>query len=123
MLQALQDAVTNPDLSEAFLIIRSVGVFAVGGWQDTKTQIAAYGTVSVATQRELDSIPEADRVHAARVFHSTTAMYVTNASRADGTRGTSDLLAWRGDQYRILAVRNYSQRGYFSAIAARMAGD
>jgi hypothetical protein len=37
--------------------------------------------------------------------------------------GTSDILVWQGIKYRVLAVRNYEQRGYWSAIAARMAGD
>ena|ERR1022692_3055243 len=119
MLQVLQDVVNNPDLAEMFLIVRQPGAQGPGGWQASEPQnIPTYGTVSVARQRELEMVAEADRVHEVRVFHTTTPMYTTSADLSI----TSDILVWQGIQYRILSVMIYPQRGYYGALAVRMAG-
>ncbi len=119
MLQALQDVVNNPDLGEPFLILRNPGQFGPGGWAAGKQQqIKAYGVVSQASAKELDMIPEADRVHEARSFHSSTRMYVTSEDLSI----TSDILVWNGVKYRVAAALEYPQRGYYGAVALRMAG-
>jgi hypothetical protein len=119
MLQALQDVVNNPDLAEPFTILRITGQQGTGGWlAGTPQSISVYGTVSIASARELEMIPEADRVHEVRVFHSSTQMYGTSENRS----GTSDILVWRGIQYRVLKNPNYSQRGFWEAFATRMQG-
>lgn len=119
MLSTLQDSVSNPDIAEPFTILRNMGVFGEGGWvASTPEVITVYGTVSVAGQRELQVLPEADRSNESRVFHSVTPMFVTDGDRS----GTSDILVWRGENYRVLAVRNYDQRGYWAAIGVRTLG-
>jgi hypothetical protein len=120
MLSNLLDVVSNPDICEAFTIQRNPGVFTAGGWQaGQNVVIQAYGVVSVAQVRQLEMIPEADRVHGARVFHSATPMYVTSEDRGI----TSDVLVWNGVSYRVMSVGAYPNRGgYYEAVAVRMAG-
>lgn len=119
----LQDVTNDPDLAESFTISRSSGSFSVGGWTDSKSIIAAWGVVSVSSNRELDMIPEADRVHGARTFHCQFPMYTTAEQRIDGTTGTSDILIWEGTKYRVLLVGDYRNRGgYYFAIGQRMTG-
>jgi hypothetical protein len=77
-----------------------------------------YGVASLAGSRVLEMIPEADRVHESRIFHSTVPMFVTS----EDLSMTSDIAVWRGIRYRVLSVRDYDQRGYYSAIGVRMAG-
>ena len=120
MLTCLNDVVTNADIAENFTIMRNPGAPGAGGWQGSAPQaIAAYGTVGLASPRAIDALPEADRVGEIRAFHSTTRMYVT--SNYDGI--TSDVLVWRGQQYRVLQAPEQPQRGYYAAIAARMEGN
>jgi hypothetical protein len=120
MLWTAADTISNPDIAEPWTIIRNPGQFAAGGWQVQQTlNISAYGTVSVASPRELEMIPEADRVHANRVFKTTQPMYVTDANQSL----TSDVIYWKGIKYRVLRVFEYPQRGWWGAVAARMSGE
>lgn len=113
------DAVNDPDLSESFLIMRSTGKFAAGGWQTTKTvQIAAYGVVDVANRKQLDQIPEGDRITQAMVFYSATEMKM--ASEAESQ--LADVIIWNDEEYKVINVGDYGKRGFWSAIASRMAG-
>lgn len=113
-------AVTNPDICETWQLIRNTGSWKAGGWsEDTSTTMNVYGVASVADDRALDMLPEGDRVRGGMMFWSMTEMFVTN----EGAMGTSDVLVWRGEQYRILSVRQYPQRGYFRAMTVRMRGN
>jgi hypothetical protein len=115
----LSSVVSDPDLAEPFQITRNTGAFGLGGWiPGTPTVIPAYGIVSVAKQADLDAIPEADKISEAMVFHSTQEMFITNAAGS----ATSDTLQWQGTNYRVYSVANYSNRGYWKAIATRLSG-
>jgi hypothetical protein len=120
MISVLPDTVNNADIAEAFSILRNPGQFGQGGWQASgQQQLTAYGTVSLASQKEIAMLPEADRITEARIFHSSTPMYVTSEDYAI----TADILIWRGVQYRAMRQLDYSQRGYYGVIAVRMAGN
>ena len=124
MLQVLQDSVTNPDLAQAFTICRSTGSYVAGGWSETSVQIPAYGVVTVATDRQIESLAEADRLHGARMFLTTQPIYTTSRSRAGegGTPGTSDVLLFNNQSWRVASVGNYADRGHYYAIALKMEG-
>jgi len=120
MLSFAGDAINNADLSESFQIRRNPGAFALGGWQGAAPQvIQAYGTVSVAGQKELDMLPEGDRIRETRIFNSSTAMYPTDAALGI----TADVLAYGGELYSVVATIPQSRRGYHTALAVRMEGD
>ncbi len=115
----LQDVVNDYDLADNFTILRSEGSFVAGGWQDKKTSIPVWGVVTVATDKQLQMIPEADRVTGARMFLCEQPLYTTSEMNS----GTSDILVWGNQQYRVLSVGPYENRGgYYCAIASRMSG-
>jgi hypothetical protein len=119
MLQELGDVVNNPDIAENFQILRNPGVYAQGGWQgSTQQSFSVYGTVSLASQKEIQMLPDADHVTEARIFHSSTPMYVTSEDKGI----TSDILVWKNINYRVARELPYGVRGYYGAIAVRMAG-
>lgn len=116
----LSDVVSDSDLAETYTIQRITGSFQAGGWvANSPVSIPAYGVVSVATQEDLDAVPEGDKITGGMVFHSTQQMFVTKSS----TNQTSDQLLWQGDLWRVYSVGNYSNRQYWRALAARMAGN
>jgi hypothetical protein len=120
----LQDVVNDPDLAEPFNIIRSTGSFVAGGWQDTKTVIPSWGVVTVATDKQIQMLPEADRVTATRMFFTEDQIFTTELHRPDGTSGTSDILEYGGHQYRIWSLGLYDNRGgFYAALAQRMEGN
>lgn len=119
MLQVLQDSVNNPDLAEPFTIIRNPGKNGPSGWQAGPTQeISTYGTVGLASPKQINALPEADRIGELRLFHSSTRMFAT--SQHAGI--TADILVWRATKYRVIVAPDQRQRGYYAAIASRMAG-
>ena len=65
-----------------------------------------------------DGMPEGDRPAEAMTFFSVRQLFTTDADAS----GTSDVLTWQSTKYRVLAVWNYSNRGYYMAIAERMSG-
>lgn len=117
----LSEVITDPDLSQGFTILRSNGAWTNGVWiEGTPTAIGAAGVISVAKEKELRVLPEADRPESAMVFHATVPIYVSRVSPAPAT---ADLLVWNGENYRTLYVWPYGDYGFYKAIAVRMAGD
>lgn len=114
------EIVTDPDMAQTFTVTRTAGHFAIGGWMnDTPTAISMYGVVTVPDSRDLEQVPEGDRVLGVMAFHSAQPLYLT---RGDNS-GISDVITWRGEDYRIIKIRTYADYGYYAAIGVRMAGD
>lgn len=116
----LSEVVEDPDMAEQFTIRRTTGQFAAGGFAlNAPTDVPAYGVVSVATAKEIEAIPEGDRVNEIRAFWTTTQMFVTNLAGSE----VSDILIWQSTAYRILIQPDYDNRGYYKALATRMLGN
>jgi hypothetical protein len=116
----VSEVLSDADVSSAFIINRTTGQFGPGGWQTNQTQqINAFGAVRNTSGKELDMVPEGDRVNEMITFRSATQMYETNYAGS----ATSDVLTWLGDNYRVYVVKNYSEQGYYLAIAARKSGE
>ena len=115
-------------LSEFYSIVRSTGSFQLGGWVTSSTTIQGYGVVSVATEEDLDMIPEADRVTGSMVFHSQQRIYLTQLDQptsGSDTQRVSDIFVWplnTNQKWRVLHVGPYPNRNYWKAIAVRLAG-
>lgn len=108
------------DLCSQFSVIRTTGKFAAGGWQTNPSQqIDTIGATRNANGKEIRMLPEADQVLEVLSFRSITQMFPTTLAGSQ----TSDVLVFQGDQYRILMVKNYSEQGYYLALATRLAGD
>jgi hypothetical protein len=119
----LSFAVNDPLTAESFQIQRSNGgYYGAGGWSDKFTTLNLYGRITLATAREIEALPEADRTHESIVVHCELPMYVTRLSANDGGPATSDIAIYHNQQYRIVSTNNYASRGYWWAIAVRMMG-
>ena len=113
----VSEIVSDPDFAQPFTINRQTGVFVLGGYTTTSTPIPAGGVITVASERDLDQVPEGDRVRGAMLFYSHSQMNVTPES------GTSDTITLRGDSYRVVKVWPYADYGFWKALGVRMTGD
>lgn len=114
------EIVTDPDLAQPFVVTRSTGQFVLGGWQENPpATIQMYGVVSVANEQDLEAIPEGDRVRGAMVFHAIQEIFTTHE---DTSSGTSDIITWNNEQYRVVSIAPYKDYGYYRATAVRMKG-
>jgi hypothetical protein len=116
----IQDVVNDPDFAQAFTITRSQGgKWELGRWQNATVDLPQWGAVQQPETKDLEQVPEGDRLLGVIVIHNEQEMYVTNS---DGTGKISDIVTWHNDQYRLISVSDRSDYGYFKAIAVRMAG-
>jgi len=123
----LSVALADPNMAEAFTIIRSSGAWGAGGWQQTgQRRITAHGVVSVASAKQMDTLSEADTIHGAIVINTRTQVFGTHIAAAGpddtNTPGTADIIIWRDQQYRVVTTNPYRTRGYWWVIAGRMLG-
>lgn len=114
-------AFADPNIASFFSILRSTGgKFAAGGWTDTKTTLKGRGNVSLASPKDVKALPEGDQITGMISVWSRQELFVTHAN---DTPGTSDIIVWRKEQYRVVSVIPYPERGYWKAICARMSGN
>lgn len=121
----VEEIVNDPDFAQPFTILRSTGSFQRGGWVDTKAQVPMYGSIQVAKEKELHTLPEGDRVSGAMSFHSQQPIYETQANVPEPSQTISrisDLITWRGQPFRIVKVFPWEDFGFYKAIGVRTTG-
>ena len=120
----VSEAVIGADLAQAFTIIRSAGGFVNGVWQTQQTELPAQGTISNASDSDLEMKPEGDVPRGAKVFHTDQQILTTQEAPTSPTAGTgysSDILVIdNGDQYRVLTVTRVPGSGFYRAVATRL---
>ena len=116
----LADVCLDSDLSEDFTILRTTGAFGQGGWMaNAQTSIPAKGVVTVARETELAMVPEGDRIAGAMAFYTPTPLYLTSEVSAN----ISDVLVWRVQNWRVLAVSPWNSFGFNIAVAVKIGPD
>lgn len=109
--------------TQAFTIKRPTTTWVLGGTTEATLSIPALGAVTIAKERDLAQVPEADRVTGSMLFISTTEMRVTHVAMAGaGSAGTSDRIDWRGDTYRLVKLWPYADYGFYRAVGVRVRG-
>lgn len=88
---SVADVVVDPDMiaPKPFTIFRSTDTWVLGGVQSTVTPLQAFGPVQQLSPKEIQMLPEADRVEGVRAFWWTQALYVT--------RGTAPVPSTHGE--------------------------
>jgi hypothetical protein len=112
--------VTPPKGKMGFTINRkSAGQFVEGGFSETTSQIVVTDGSAVPTSsKDIQQLPEADRIAQSMTFYCKEAMFVTRSNA-----GTSDQILYGGSLWRLERVYDRSEFGFFKAVGLRMAGD
>lgn len=115
------DLPIDPDFAQSFTVLRSNGSFVAGLWTEgTPLEIPMYGTIYPSTQREIQQVPEGDRVTGMTTFVATQPIYTTHVS---STQGICDRITWHGDSYGIISVFDYSDfGGVYVAVGTMLTG-
>jgi hypothetical protein len=124
----LSSVVTDPRFAQTFTVWRKTGDWAPNGEFVTREDpIIMNGAISIANAKQIEFIPEGDRIGGEIAIHTTQILY--NSRSADETEtpikeaGLSDEIDWHGDRYKIYQVNEYSDYGYYFAIGQRKASD
>jgi hypothetical protein len=113
----------NPHFRQTFRVYRSEGEFRLGGWVEIAQSPEYFEMSGVAwpsSAKEIQQVPEGDRIQGMHTFATIDPLYVTHAS---GIPGTSDQLEWNGERYRLLQILNFNDYGFNVAVGARLEGD
>jgi hypothetical protein len=121
----LSDVVNDPDFAQDFSIVRSNGgSWQLGQWVDATIIVPCFGIIQPSTPEELEQVPEGDRVKGAMSFHSECVLFETHTNGPnDANAGISDIINWRGQNYRLVKVFPWEDFGYYKAIGVRMSGE
>jgi hypothetical protein len=120
----LSSVVTDPRFAQTITVIRKTG-----GWQPNgefttiENQLAMAGTISIANAKQIEFIPESDKVGGEIAIHTIEPLYNSRNETNTQQAGLSDEIIWHGDRYKIYQVHEYSDYGYYFAIGQRKASD
>ena len=120
----LSEIVNDDDFAQEFVIMRSSGgSWQAGKWVNETTGIPGWGVIQPSTPEELDQVPEGDRVKGMMSFHSEAPLFKTHTRGPnDKFAGTSDIICWRGQNFRLVKVFPWEDFGYYNGIGARLSG-
>lgn len=121
----MSDVVNDDFASQPFTIIRSQGGKWVSGtWVDNVVNVPSFGSQQPAGDRELEMVPEGDRVKGLFAFWSSEPIYTTGTeSTTDSKAHISDIVLWRSQKYRILGSKPWVDFGYWRAVGTRIKGE
>lgn len=117
-------AITDPRFSQKFKVFRKSGEWIRGRFEEIEKEISMIGVIAPSKPKEIEMIPEGDRVGGEITIHTIRKLYTTRSidtSEDNGeNQGTSDIIEWQGERYKLYQVNDYSQYGYYSAIGMRL---
>ena len=113
----------NPRFRQTWHVYRSEGHFGPGGWIEDIPSPPYFDMSGVAwpsTAKEIEQVPEADRVTGMHTFCSKETLYVTRAN--DTGDGISDKIEWKGELYKLIQILDFSDYGFNAAVGVRLKG-
>lgn len=114
----LSELIHDPDFCTNFIVIKkSEPKWVKGELTQAETKLIVEGIVLPSSSKDIDMLPEADRVHGLKSFFTDECEFaLTN------TEKTSDVCIYRGETYKLLQVFDYSDNGYYKAIGTMIGG-
>lgn len=117
-------AVLDPRFAQTFKVFRKTGEWLKGRFVESEKEMSMVGVITPSKPKEIEMIPEGDRVGGEITIHTTTKLYTTHAIQDEESEndfeGTSDQIECQGERYKLYQVNDYSQYGYYSAIGMRL---
>lgn len=111
------ELIYDPDFCTEFKIIRkNVGTWTCGRQTEQTKILNVIGIVTSVSSKDLEMMPEGDRVHGIKTFYTDKQLRIT------GNESTSDICEYQGKQYRLLQVFDYNNNGFYKAIGTLIGG-
>lgn len=118
----LSDVVQSREYTQMITIIRHTGgEWIEGDYIEKEEELTIRGVVSAADAKEINMIPEGDRTSETKVIHSVSRIYTTRlGTRENSESGTSDIIIWNGNKYKVMSVQDTSDYGYWRATIVKI---
>ena len=116
------ELIVDSDFAQVYIVLRPAGIWSRGRYVITgQEQLQFLGPVLPANAREINTVPEGDRVTGMMTFYTPSAKPF-KLSRDNSEEGMSDQVLWHGERYKLIQVFSYEDFGYQKAIGVRMSG-
>ena len=117
----LSRVVHSPRMSQKITILRRTGEWEFGTWvqSDQPETLTMRGIVTMASAKDLQQVPEGDRMTGSIKILTTERIYITDGPAENIT----DMVLWRGARYRIVTVTPDVDYGFWRSIGSRLDGD
>ena len=117
----LARVVHSPRMSQKITILRRTGSWVAGTWvqSDKPETVIMRGIVTMASAKDLQQVPEGDRVTGSIKILTTDRIYITD----DASGNITDMVFWRGARYRVVTVTPDIDYGFYRSIGTRLDGD
>ena len=102
----------------AFTVTRTVYTRRPSGTTSADAVTSALGSIHPASAEELQLLPEEERHETAIVIHTDFALS-TGKDRGKTYDGP-DRITWDGNDYRVVAVREWTTFNYYRAVAVML---
>lgn len=96
------------------------GHFVKGKFVQTEETFVFDMVVSAVNEKEINMIPEGDRIQDAKTFHCIDELFTTQDT--DEEARTSDELEWKNNRYKIVSLTDNSDYGFYKAFGVRIRG-
>lgn len=116
----VSELVSDPDLGgQLFTVLRfqNAGSFQLGGYTEQPIAINLFGVIQPSEPKALDMTPEGDRARGSISVWCSQQIYTTSSA------GTSDLIIWQGNKYRVMSSNPWNQGGFWVCACVRIVAD
>ena len=113
----LAELITDPDFAQKFQIIRKAGSYLKGRYQTEEIRESVIGIVDPVNAKDLEFIPEADRMKSSKTFYSHSSLSLGNND------DTADICVYKGRRFKLVNVAEYEDYGYWRSIGVDMGSD
>lgn len=114
----IAELVQDPDFQQSFIINRITGDFNNDGiFETTEQQLMFSGVISPRKTRDMKQDPQGDQIEGMIDIYTNDPIYTTVLGNVNEDSKLSDEVEWRREKYRITQVENFTDFGYYHAIA------
>lgn len=109
--------------AQTLTVYRSVGGFVAGRWVEqvqNPPTIDISGIAYPSSEKELNQVPEGDRIKGAITFLTAEKL---NATHVEAPSGVSDKVEWNGELYKVVSLLPWGDYGYYASVCERISGE
>lgn len=113
--------ISSRAFTQTLSILRNTGTWMSGRWsQSSSTTLSISGIIDPLTTKELSQLPNFDQLNGGIRAYTLTQLNPTQLSSSESSTGSiSDEIIWKGHNWQIVQVDDFSDYGYYKAIAVR----
>ncbi|EKQ56271.1 MULTISPECIES: hypothetical protein [unclassified Clostridium] len=123
----VSSVILDPSFAQTFTVYRISGDWVGARFVNNEPEVInMVGTISIANAKQIEFIPEGDRIGGEIAIHTTEPLYCSrniNDDSGDEESYIADELEWHGERYKVYQVNEYSDYGYYFAIGQRKKTD